>query len=205
MMGIAEILDAVRPYTMLDDQRIVALVQSVINVTAFSIPGAFVECGVWRGGAALAMILALQGKEVRDIYLFDTFAGMTKPGFEDVDFMGHEGREGDCAATASEVLKVLGLVNYWDWHLVVGRVEETIPALAPQQIALLHLDTDWYASTKHELQHLYPCVSRGGIVIIDDYGHWQGARKAVNEYRAENRITSPLIECGYTARLLIKE
>jgi hypothetical protein len=205
MMGIAEILDAVRPYTMLDDQRIVALVQSVINVTAFSIPGAFVECGVWRGGAALAMILALQGKEVRDIYLFDTFAGMPKPGAEDVDFMGHEGREGDCAATLPEVQEALPLLTHWYCHFIVGLVEQTIPALAPQQIALLHLDTDWYASTKHELQHLYPRVSRGGIVIIDDYGHWQGARKAVDEYRAENRITSPLIECGYTARLLIKE
>ena len=67
-------------------------------------------------------------------------------------------------------------------HYVKGRVEETIPARAPAEISILRLDTDWYESTKHELDHLYPRLSPGGVVLFDDYGYWEGAREAVDEF-----------------------
>jgi hypothetical protein len=76
-------------------------------------------------------------------------------------------------------------------HYHVGPVEETIPGEAPQTIALLRLDTDWYESTRHELEHLYDRVSPGGVVIADDYATWQGARKAVDEFL--ERTGAPLL------------
>lgn len=89
-------------------------------------------------------------------------------------------------------------------HFVKGKVEDTIPEQAPQQIALLRLDTDWYESTRHELIHLFPRLSRGGVIIIDDYGHWQGARTAVDEYIQENQLQLLLSRIDYTGRIGIK-
>jgi hypothetical protein len=71
-------------------------------------------------------------------------------------------------------------------HLVPGLVEETIPREAPERVALLRMDTDWYASTRHQLEHLYPRLSLGGVLIVDDYGHYAGAKRAVEEYFAEH-------------------
>src|SRR5437773_5710167 len=76
-------------------------------------------------------------------------------------------------------------------HFVQGMVEETIPATVPARIAILRLDTDWYQSTRHELEHLYPLVSHIGVLIVDDYGYWKGARKAVDEYFA--RAQTPML------------
>ena len=85
-----------------------------------------------------------------------------------------------------------------------GRVEETIPAHAPERIAVLRLDTDWYESTRHELEHLYPRLAVGGLVIIDDYGHWEGARRAVDEYLAATGAQLFLTRIDYTGRLAVK-
>jgi O-methyltransferase len=89
-------------------------------------------------------------------------------------------------------------------HFVKGKVEDTLPAEAPPQICLLRLDTDWYESTRHELRHLYPRLARGGVLIIDDYGHWQGARQATDEYLAEQRIPLLLNRIDYGARIALK-
>ena len=89
-------------------------------------------------------------------------------------------------------------------HFVQGRVEDTVAANAPAEIALLRLDTDWYSSTKHELVHLYPRLMSGGILILDDYGYWQGARRAVDEYISENGLTLLLNRIDNTARSSIK-
>jgi hypothetical protein len=89
-------------------------------------------------------------------------------------------------------------------HFVKGRVEDTIPAGAPDTISLLRLDTDWYESTRHELTHLFPRLSRGGVVIIDDYGHWRGARRAVDEYFAQHGPSLLLHRIDYTARAAVK-
>ena len=89
-------------------------------------------------------------------------------------------------------------------QIVEGRVEETIPGNVPSQIALLRLDTDWYESTRHELLHLYPLLQSRGLLIIDDYGHWQGARQAVDEYFTAHAAPHFLHRVDYTARLLVK-
>jgi hypothetical protein len=89
-------------------------------------------------------------------------------------------------------------------NLVKGPVESTIPATIPDQLAILRLDTDWYESTKHELDHLYPRLVSGGILIIDDYGHWQGARQAVDEYFARQNLKPLLSRIDYTCRIMIK-
>jgi O-methyltransferase len=89
-------------------------------------------------------------------------------------------------------------------HFHQGKVELTIPAAAPDQIALLRLDTDWYESTRHELEHLYPRLSPGGILIIDDYGHWSGARKATDEYIEKYAPSLFLARIDYTGRIAVK-
>jgi predicted O-methyltransferase YrrM len=89
-------------------------------------------------------------------------------------------------------------------HLIKGKVEDTVPGAAPETIALLRLDTDWYESTRHELEHLFPRLSPGGVIIIDDYGHWQGARRATDEYLQQNRIRLLLNRIDYTARIGVK-
>jgi len=73
-------------------------------------------------------------------------------------------------------------------HLVKGLIEHTIPEHAPGSIGLLRLDTDWYKSTMHELVQLYPRLTLNGVVIVDDYGHFKGAREATDEYFRTNNM-----------------
>jgi len=154
----------------------------------------------------------------RDLFLFDTFEGMPRPDDADVDFSGQRAvgeylaqrTEGGgstwCAATQDEVRTNLARTGCAAERvkLVPGRVEETIPGQGPERIALLRLDTDWYSSTLHELVHLYPRLSTGGVLVIDDYGHWAGARRAVDEYFAENGRRPFLSRIDYSGRIRIK-
>lgn len=89
-------------------------------------------------------------------------------------------------------------------RIVEGNVQTTIPLEVPEQIALLRLDTDWYASTRHELEHLYPRIARGGVLIVDDYGYWRGARKATDEYLALLPQRPLLHRIDYTGRICVK-
>ncbi len=211
-----EILRQVRPWTMTSPDRIYALIQAVRYVSANNIPGAMVECGVWKGGsmAAIARTL-LQLQDVsRELYLFDTFEGMTAPTAKDLDYTGKKAsqvlrdvpRDKCDDAPLEQVKEVLYGTGYprERIHFVRGRVEETIPASAPDPIALLRLDTDWYDSTKHELVHLFPRLPKAGVILIDDYGHWQGSRQACDEYFAENRIPILLNRIDYSGRIALK-
>jgi O-methyltransferase len=188
--GDISVWRAVERYTMTTPERVAALVDAVRYVCANGIPGAFVECGVWRGGSMMAVALTLRhlGETDRDLVLFDTFAGMTAPDAKDIDMSGHSGAQaapaGSLASSEAEVAGNLRSTGYpmHRVHLVKGRVEETLPARAPEKIGLLRLDTDWYESTRHELQHLYPRLSSGGVLFLDDYGHWRGTRQATDEY-----------------------
>lgn len=214
----AELCRVVGPYTMTTPPRIYALRRAVEYVATRPIPGAVVECGVWRGGSMMAVALTLLrlGVTDRDLYLFDTFSGMTEPGDEDVkhtgeraaDVLAGSSREShDWAIAPIDQVRdaVLGVGYPEDRvHFVQGRVEDTVPANAPPEIALLRLDTDWYASTKHELVHLYPRVARGGVLIVDDYAYWQGAGQAVDEYLEESELSLLLNRIDYTARLVVK-
>ncbi len=211
-----EIIENVRPITLTSPERIYALIQASRYVSCTAIPGAIVECGVWQGGsmAAIARTLIHENDLSRDLYLFDTFKGMTEPGAYDLDLMGQHAlkvlrRDPEilCAGAPLEGVKnVMYATGYPEEkiHFIQGRVEETIPAHAPDSIALLRLDTDWYESTQHELVHLYPRLSHGGVIVIDDYGHWQGCRRACDEYFEHNHVRIFLNRIDYTGRIAIK-
>jgi O-methyltransferase len=214
----ADICRRVGAYTMTTPPRIYALVRAVEYVVQRRIPGALVECGVWRGGSMMAVALTLQGLNAtdRELYLFDTFAGMTAPTDADVkptgeraaDLLASGGADSDVWAIASldDVREAVLGTGYpaERIHFVEGPVEETLPDSAPAEIALLRLDTDWYESTKHELVHLYPRLPAGGVLILDDYGYWQGARRAVDEYLAEHELPLLLNRIDHTARIALK-
>jgi hypothetical protein len=211
-----DIWHRVSPFTMTSPERVQALVDSVRHLERHQIAGAFVECGVWRGGSMMAAALALSGATNRELFLFDTYEGMPPPGDLDVDYTGASAagqtakdpsRVGNITAVAhlDEVRRNMASTKYPDSriHYVAGKVEETVPALAPDQIALLRLDTDWYESTRHEMHHLFPRLVSGGVLIVDDYGHWKGARQAVDEYLDETGIQLLLCRIDYTGRIAV--
>ena len=215
-----EICDAVKPYTMTGSARVNALIDAVLYIAANKITGAMVECGVWKGGSAMAMMLSLMklGDESRYFYLYDTFTGMSTPSDDDVSLQGDKAHDtfsklkisedvsGWCFSPLEEVKQNVFSTGYNKdkIHFIKGKVEDTIPENIPQSIAILRLDTDWYESTKHELIHLFPLLQPNGVLIIDDYGHWEGARKAVDEYISENNIRILLNRIDYSGRIGIK-
>lgn len=216
----AEIIRKVREYTMTSPERLFALIQAVRHVTAASVPGDVVECGVWRGGSMMAAALTLMecSDTQRGLHLFDTFEGMSPPTALDVAVDGQTAsallappRTADpespwCYAGIDDVRAAMRSTGYPSEciHYIQGRVEDTIPANVPARISLLRLDTDWYESTRHELEHLYPLLSPGGVLIIDDYGHWAGCRKAVDEYLSAHGIKLLLNRVDYTGRIAVK-
>jgi hypothetical protein len=212
------ICEAVAPFTMTSPERVAALIAATRYIVANRIEGDFVECGVWRGGSTMAVAHVLNeiGATDRHLYLYDTFAGMSEP--------GHRDRASD-GTSASQLLETGGRYSAYrcyadrrevtnnvlstgfperNVHFVEGKVEETIPGVAPARLALLRLDTDWYESTIHELTHLYPRLSTNGVLIVDDYGHWLGAREATDEYFERAGFKPLLQRIDYTARLVIK-
>jgi O-methyltransferase len=215
---LATVIKRVRRQTMTSAQRIAALCDSVEYLVRAGIGGAIVECGVWRGGSMMAAALTLKrlGQTDRDLFLFDTYAGMTQPGDVDVPspYDGYSmhrrwrrrGGTGWVAASAAEVRRNLEETGYPSEriHLVEGKVEETVPDRAPERIALLRLDTDWYESTRHELEHLYPRLAPAGVLIVDDYGHYEGAQRAVDEFFAADADPVLLHRIDYTGRVALK-
>jgi hypothetical protein len=213
----ADIIARVKPFTMTSNERISSLVDAVRHVSQTGLPGAIVECGVWRGGSMMAAALALlEAGDPRELYLFDTFAGMTEPTERDFDLRGgaaeglyRETLADDhsewCYASIEDVTANLLSTGYPSekCHFVKGDVLETIPAGAPDPIAILRLDTDWYESTHHELTHLFPRLQPGGILIVDDYGHWNGCRQAVDEYFGD--APPFMFQIDYTGRATVKQ
>lgn len=204
----------VKDYTMVGIERCYALYSSVKYILQNNIEGDFVECGVWKGGSSMTVAYMLQQAKITDrkIYLYDTFAGMTKPGENDGEFEKDEwekmkqedGINSWCYASYKEVEANMKSTGYpiENVKLIKGKVEDSIPWNMPEKISLLRLDTDWYESTKHELIHLFPILEKSGVLIIDDYGAWPGAKKAADEYFASRK--SFLNRIDYTGRLLIK-
>ena len=223
--GDKSIIATVSPYTMTGELRVESLLKSVRHVLDAGIPGAFVECGVWKGGSILAMILQLQelGCDDRDIYLYDTFEGMSEPTAVDVSAYNDSALDALADVPKGErlydhyfnadvfnedLVKALLFDTGYPkhrLHFVKGKVEDTIPATIPDDIAILRLDTDWYESTRHEMLHLYPRLAKGGILIIDDYGHWEGAKIAVEEYFSQLGEAKPLLHrIDYAGRIAHK-
>jgi hypothetical protein len=209
---------ACRGYTMTSISRMYALYQAVDYLADHGIAGDVVECGVWRGGSSMlvARTLLARGDTERGLYLYDTFEGMSEPTERDVDLHDRSAgallqsspRNSNVWAEASleDVRANMAVTGYPPDRLafVKGRVEDTIPATVPDRIALLRLDTDWYESTYHELVHLFPRLVPNGVLIVDDYGYWKGAREAVDRYLAEHGVTILLNRIDFTGRIGIK-
>ncbi|MFN7020439.1 MAG: TylF/MycF/NovP-related O-methyltransferase [Phycisphaerales bacterium] len=187
------------PFTMTPVERMYNLDLAMRAVLDAGVPGDIVECGVWRGGSAMlcALRLARAGDAHRRIWLYDTFTGMAPPTDQDVSSTGATTREiweasqraGHnewCYAPLDDVKRNMASTGLSPdrFEFVQGRVEDTLPIRTPERIALLRLDTDWYESTRAELTHLYPRLSPGGVLIVDDYGQWMGQRRAVDEFLA---------------------
>lgn len=213
------ILRTVSAYTMTSATRIAATIHAVQYVAKYKIPGDIVECGVWRGGSMMAAALALmeQGDLSRNLVLFDTFEGMSPPTEKDRSITGKsasqmlaEARPNSgvwCYASLEDVQHNMASTGYPTdkIHYVQGRVEQTLPHANLSAIACLRLDTDWYESTLAELIHLYPLLSTNGVLLLDDYGYWRGAKEAVDEYFSRHN-TAPvyLHTVDFAGRIVIK-
>lgn len=214
------LVESVSEFTMTTAENRWATLKAARYVHAAGLPGAVVECGVWRGGMMMVAAKALLALNApRDLWLFDTFAGMTKPTAHDTHDGGvpalpswaadqRGGRNDWCYASADDVRRNLASTGYpmERVRLVEGPVETTLRSKElPDAISVLRLDTDFYESTAAELEVLYPRLAPGGVLIVDDYGHWSGARKAVDEYLArtgEALLLLPIDAAG--ARLALK-
>ncbi len=215
-----QIIEKVQPFTLLSPDRIYAFIEATRHVVQHNIPGAIVECGVWKGGAVMSSLLTLKKLSAndRDVFLYDTFEGMPRPGEDDKRCDGEALDVGFAEKQVDEDSSTWCRAEYGEVHnnilsceypmdriqFVKGKVEETMPETLPEQIAVLRLDTDWYESTRHELENLYPLLSPGGVLIIDDYGHWEGARQAVDEYFSSHKIPMLLHRTDYTGRVGVK-
>lgn len=206
-------------FSMTGHQRMHLLSQSILNTKNNKLEGDFVECGVWRGGNIILYKLLndFYGLD-KIIFAYDTFEGMTAPEDIDMDSDGNSAYKLLNESIKSEYLKnihcvakinsvkrnILKYSNLENINFIIGPVEKTLllEKNLPKKISVLRLDTDWYSSTKIELEILYPRLVHGGVLIIDDYGHFKGARKATDEFFLDKKKW--LHVCDYSCRYLIK-
>jgi O-methyltransferase len=215
------IVDMYKKYSMTSDLRRTALLKSFHYINNNKIQGDFVECGVWKGGNIMALKhLNNIYKTKKKIYAYDTFLGMSEPTEIDVKI-----KDGTIAKEKYANKKNEDNFSEWDKctlenvvknftknnldmeniKLIKGKVEDTLlnNKNLPEKISLLRLDTDFYESTKIELEILYPLLSKGGVLIIDDYGSWKGAKKAVDEYFQKNITWMHFVD--HDCRLIVKQ
>lgn len=217
--NIKKFIQISNQFSMTGKQRMYLLSQAVLNTKIHKLEGDFVECGVWRGGNILLYKLLSDFYNLdKKIYAYDTFDGMTTPEDIDVDYKGNNAAEQMISQIKSENIQnihafssiesvktnISKYTNLDRIKFIKGPVEETliIEKNLPSKISVLRLDTDWYKSTKIELKHLYPRLVKGGVLIIDDYGYFVGARKAVDEYFGNEKW---LHVVDMTCRYLIKD
>lgn len=208
-----------RRYTMTTPIRCRELWDSCQKVLNENVPGCFVECGVWKGGSSAIMALAIQhARQQRHLHLFDSFEGLPEPSEKDGETAAiySGGRNQGKLATVNQCRAGLDEVRHLILdeikmppnltHFHIGWFQNTVPVDAAQlgPIALLRLDGDWYESTKVCLEHLYPLLSPGGIIVLDDYFCWEGCSKATEEYRDKNKIVSPIRRIDMDAAFWVK-
>lgn len=216
-----EIIKKAEPFTLTSTDRLYQLILSVKYLVENDIKGDFVECGVWRGGSVLAMVETLKLLDVgnRSLHLFDTFSSTdifegTVSIEEDRPFnstveelrLKVEKEKIDLSVDVDDVRDLMSNTGYpserINFH--VGRIEDTLKNSHIESIALLRLDTDWYASTKIQLELLFGKVNINGIIIFDDYGFWEGHKKAVDEFLFKNGLRPLLIRNDSSCRFMIK-
>lgn len=213
-----KIYNKCKEYTMTSKERMYALYSATKYIINSNISGDFVECGVWKGGSAMVIAMTLKNLRItnRNIILYDTFEGMSEPTSKDYSIKTKESAKKIwlrknktwISVSQQEVEKNMNSTKYPRNNIkyIKGKVEDTIPNTIPKKIALLRCDTDFYKSTKHELEHLFPILTINGVLIIDDYGSWAGSKKAVDEYIKKKKIKILLnrIDNQGEARLAIK-
>ena len=218
--GFDSIYHLCKSYTQTKVEAMYELYSAVNYVVDSQIPGDFVECGVWKGGSSMVAAMTFLSKNFhqKTLWLYDTYSGMPEPEQNDVkaydgtpaDRFWSPGQKADKNlwnySPIEEVRHNVRTTNYPNQNLVFieGNVEDTIPDQKPTSISILRLDTDLYSSTYHELKYLFPLLSEGGVLIIDDYGTWEGARQATDQYFSENNICMFLHRIDEGARIGIK-
>ncbi len=175
----------VYPYTLVNPIQILFLEELCRRIREAGIAGDFVECGVYKGGSAGVLGFQAIQSPSRRLWLFDSFAGMPEPGEKDDAAArqiagGYVGSE----RNTRRILRRLGVPEE-RYRLVVGRLEDTLPALDKPPVALLHVDCDFYDPVKLSLEQLYRHVTPGGYVVLNDYGVFGGCRRATDEFLAE--------------------
>jgi O-methyltransferase len=178
----------VRHHTLTRPSRLNVLHGLVRTLDHEGLPGAIVECGVYRGGSAAVMASASRGR--RDVHLFDSFQGLPPPGEKDGRLARENFHEGWCAGTSDDVRTLLRRLRFPEsrLHLHVGWFHDTVPHARLPNIALLHIDADWYDSVMLCLRSLYDAVVPGGFVVLDDYGRWEGCTRATDDFLRERRL-----------------
>jgi O-methyltransferase len=183
----AHIWEVVQPHTIVSLERAYATYKACRYVSRYRIAGDFAECGVFKGGMTMlaAHVFGTHEHRTRHLWLYDTFEGMTPA----TEFDGQMATDYDRTIVAAGIELVrenLSTVEYptHRLHFIQGDVCKTLAKSEnlPERIAVLRLDTDWYDSTKAELETLYDRVAPGGVVLCDDYGFWQGAKIALDEF-----------------------
>ena len=190
--------------TMIGMLRLDNLQACVVDVLRDGVPGDLVETGVWRGGASIFMRAVLHAYGITDrlVWVADSFQGLPKPDPEryPADADDELWKASALAVSVDEVK-----ANFAAYHLLdeqvrflVGWFKDTLPGAPIDRLAVLRLDGDLYESTMDALTALYPRLSVGGYVIVDDYGAMESCRKAVEDFRAEQQITDPIVAVDWT-------
>ena len=202
----ARLYRSVRPYSMSGNARLRGLYSAVRYVVSHDVPGDIVECGTARGGSAALMGLTLEALRAhRTLWVFDTFEGLPAPSERDPDREIAKLYTGSCLGTLEEVQELFDKLGIRGRaRFVKGLFQATVPRSTIGPIAVLHLDGDWYESVRVCLDYLYDRVSPGGVIQIDDYGHWEGARAAVDDFLSARAIRACLRRLDYTGRQMIK-
>jgi O-methyltransferase len=193
----------IQPYTLVSREKLAALCRLIATLDRDRVPGAIVECGVFKGGAAAVMSSEAGGR--RDLYLFDSFEGLPPPGAEDGALARQQFQPGWCASTVDDVRRAFTVAGASSagLHIVKGWFAETFPRTELPPIALLHIDADWYDSVRLCLETWYDRIMPGGYVVLDDYGRWEGCTRAADEFLREHRLP-PLERTGSAGHYLRK-
>lgn len=195
-------------YTMLPMVRLDNLQFLMDQILANNIPGDFIEAGVWRGGACMLMQFILkEWKETkRKVWVADSFKGLPEPtvGYDkELKSYNSAMMQDKDGFNLFSVSKDVVMDNFREFglldvnvHFLEGWFSETLPNARIRTLALMRLDGDYYESTMTSLQYLYPKLSKGGYVIVDDYGEtkWTACKEAVDQYRKEKKISAPIIQ-----------
>lgn len=189
------------PFTMLGVARLDQLQSAVETILAEGVPGDFIEAGVWRGGATMLMkaLLDILGDETRRVWIADSFAGLPAPELEqDAGLNFHLDRSLAVARkTVEDHFRRFGLLDD-RVRFLEGWFADTLPQAPVEQLALLRVDGDLYKSTMDALVPLYPKLSAGGFVIVDDYGAIPACRQAVDDFRAAHAVKEPIHTIDWT-------